>query len=64
MGSIHTMEHYSLFKSESEVAHSCLTLCHPMGCSPPGSFIQGILQARVLEELLKDVADNDPKWMI
>ena len=49
MGSIHTMEHYSLFKSESEVTHLRLTLCHPMGCSPPGSFIQGILQARVLE---------------
>ena len=23
-------------KSESEVAQSCLTLCHPMDCSPPG----------------------------
>ena len=27
----------------------CLTLCDPMGCSPPGSFIPGTLQARVLE---------------
>ena len=28
---------------------SCLTLCHPMDCSPPGSSVQGIFQARVLE---------------
>ena len=26
-----------------------LTLCNPMDCSPPGSFIHGILQARILE---------------
>ena len=36
-------------KSESEVAQSCLTLCDPMDCSLPGSFIHGIFQARVLE---------------
>ena len=29
---------------ESEVAPSCLTLCDPMDCSPPGSSIHGILQ--------------------
>ena len=31
------------------VAQSCLTLCDPMGCSPPGSSVHGILQARILE---------------
>ena len=36
-------------KSESEVAQSCLTLCDPMDCSLPGSFLHGIFQARVLE---------------
>ena len=36
-------------KSEREVAQSCLTLCDPMDCSPPGSSIHGIFQARVLE---------------
>ena len=36
-------------KSESEVAQSCLTLSGPMDCSPPGSTIHGIIQARVLE---------------
>ena len=28
---------------------SCLTLCDPMDCSPPGSSVQGILQAGILE---------------
>ena len=28
------------------VAQSCLTLCDPMDCSPPGSSVHGILQAR------------------
>ena len=28
---------------------SCLTLCDPMDCSPPGSTVHGILQARILE---------------
>ena len=36
-------------KSESEVAQSCPTLCDPMDCSPPGSSIHGIFQARILE---------------
>ena len=36
-------------KIESEVAQSCLTLSDPMVCSPPGSSIHGIFQARVLE---------------
>ena len=36
-------------KSESEVAQSCPTRREPMDCSPPGSSIHGIFQARVLE---------------
>ena len=28
---------------------SCLTLCDPMDCSPPGFSVHGILQARTLE---------------
>ena len=28
---------------------SCPTLCDPMDCSPPGSVVHGILQARTLE---------------
>ena len=30
-------------------AQSCLTLCDPMDCSPPGFSVHGILQARILE---------------
>jgi len=36
-------------KSESEVAQLSPTLSDPMNCSLPGSSIQGIFQARVLE---------------
>ena len=36
-------------KSESEVAQSCPTLSNPMDCSPSGSSIHGIFQARVLD---------------
>ena len=28
---------------------SCPTLCNPVNCSPPGSSVYGILQARILE---------------
>ena len=31
------------------VTQSCPTLCDPMDCSPPGSSVQVILQARRLE---------------
>ena len=36
-------------KNESEVAQSYPTLSDPMDCSPPGSSIHGIFQAKVLE---------------
>ena len=36
-------------KSESEVAQFCLTLSDPMDCSPSGSTVHGIFQAKVLE---------------
>ena len=36
-------------KSESEVAQSSLTLLDPTDCSLPGSSVDGIFQARVLE---------------
>ena len=31
------------------VCASCLTLCYHRECSPPGSSVHGILQARILE---------------
>ena len=36
-------------KSESGVTQSCPTLHDPMDCSPPGSSVHKIFQARVLE---------------
>ena len=38
-----------MHESESEVTQACLTLCDSVDCSPPGSFVHGILQARILE---------------
>ena len=41
---------WRMWKRERErVTQSCLTLCDPMDCSPPGSSAHGILQARILE---------------
>ena len=31
------------------VTQSCPSLCNPMGCSPSGSSVHGIFQARILE---------------
>ena len=41
----------SLFKKQCMclVTQSCLTLCNPLDCSPPGSSVHGIFQARTLE---------------
>ena len=36
-------------KESERVTELCLTLCDPMDCSPPGSSVHGILQARILE---------------
>ena len=30
-------------------AQACPTICDPRDCSPPGSFVRGILQARILQ---------------
>ena len=49
-------------RKRREVAQSCPTLCDPLDCSPPGSSIHGILQARVLEwvaiSLVGELAKN------
>ena len=47
-----------------EVAQSCPTLWDPVDCSPPGSSVHGILQARILEwvaiSFLKKVQKSKP----
>ena len=46
----HGMWDLSSWKNEwmKIVTQSCPTLCDPMDCSPPGSSVHGILQARML----------------
>ena len=36
-------------RGDDVVAQSCPALCDPMDCSPPGSSVHEILQARILE---------------
>ena len=42
-------------------AQSCLTLCDPMDCSPQGSFVHGISQARILEWVVI-FSSNGSSW--
>ena len=42
---------------------SCLTLCDPIGGSPPGSSVPGILQARILEWIAISFS-NAWKWKV
>ena len=39
--------HIFISESESEAAQLCPTLCDPMDCSLPDSFVHGIFQAIV-----------------
>ena len=46
------LEHIKRKQSELKnilCAQSCPTLCDPMDCSPPGSSVHGIFQARTLQ---------------
>ena len=57
-----------IYEWVSEVAQSFPTLCDPMDCSLPGSFLHGILQARVLEWVAISVCrgsswPRDPTWV-
>ena len=38
-----------MWNMHAKLLQSCPTLCDPMDCSPPGSSLHGILQARILE---------------
>ena len=48
---------------ESEVTQSCPTLSDPMDCSPPGSSVHGIFQAKVLEWVAIAFSKNSLKYM-
>ena len=42
-----------LLVQRAQSLHSCLILCDAMDCSPPGSSVHGIPQARILEWVAK-----------
>ena len=42
---------YSSSCKDQFCAQLCPTFCDPMDCSPPGSFVCGVLQVRILEWL-------------
>ena len=50
---LETWDQYAIKKSQlgfcRKITKSCPTLCDPMDCSPPGSSVHGIFQARILE---------------
>ena len=50
-------------KSESEVAQLCPTLSDPMDCSPPGSSVHAIFQARVLEWGAIAFSETTLRWV-
>ena len=54
------LKHFSLILDGSEVIQSCLTLCNPTDCSPQGSSVHGILQARVLEWVAISLSEDRP----
>ena len=43
---------WNIVKVKVLVAQTCQILCDPMDCSPQGSSVHGILQARILEGIL------------
>ena len=63
MGSHEHPENKLIWEVKVFVAQSCLTLCRPMDCSPPGSSVHRILQARLLEWVAISSArgSSDPK---
>ena len=50
MSHTHTHTHtHTVYKSVCSLTPSCPALCNPVDCSPPGSSVHGISQARILE---------------
>ena len=52
-----------IYAAAAKLLQSCLTLCDPIGSSPPGSPIPGILQARRLEWFAIS-SSNAWKWKV
>ena len=54
---------YELSAAAAKSLHSCPPLCDPIGSSPPGSPVPGILQARTLEWVAISFS-NAWKWKV
>ena len=52
-----------LLPAAAKSLQSCLTLCDPIDCSPPGVPVSGILQARILEWVAISFS-NTWKWKV
>ena len=52
-----------MFSHAAKLLQSCPTLCDPIDCSPPGSPVPGILQARTLEWVAISFS-NAWKWKV
>ena len=52
-----------VYAAAAKSLQSCPTLCDPIACSPPGSSIPGILQARTLEWVAIS-SSNAWKWKV
>ena len=60
-GRENTTNGYNARQSVCLAAQSCPTLCDPIDCSPPGSFVQGILQARILDRVAMPSSRGSPQ---
>ena len=54
---------YKIHAAAAKSHQSCLTLCDPIECSPSGSPVPGILQARTLEWVAIS-SSNAWKWKV
>jgi len=52
-----------MISAAAKSLQSCPTLCDPIDCSPPGSLVPGILQARTLEWVAISFS-NAWKWKV
>ena len=52
---------HSEWKEKVLATRSCLSHCNPLDCSPPGSYVHGILQARILGWLAISFS-RGPSW--
>ena len=48
-GGADSQGHWKGFACVLKSLQSCLTLCDPLDCNPPGSSVHGISQARIME---------------